>query len=447
MKNHNLSRRKFLQLTTGVVSTTLLAACAMPGSSGDNESPDKSGALVRFMTNDVGWREERYQSILPDFQAEHPEIEIEYTHVTGSWEESLTTWAAGGTLPHVFYSRTQKTAARARLGWILPLTDYIDAATDRDALLDDFWPIQVPQLQYQDDWYVIPENISSIAMKYRPQSFEEAGIEHPSEPWGYFDEFPEVIRKLTKKEGDEVIQWGFDPSWLLQSSGFAWLWLPAGIIDPENNRAIIDHPENARALNQLQDLKFTERVMPRSEDLPEGINMFATGQIAMTVAGVWEITSVRDQLNEDNSWDVVRLPDNPLHEGQNLSINYGAGYAMGRDAESPDAAWELIHYLSLPEMQQVFIVEDNWALPGRRSVAKDWLNGVLSSGSGDPKHAEEWITALETGRSVPVSPAEKEMEDQYPNLISPILTTGEARAEELLPEIQEKLQAILDKYM
>ncbi len=442
-----LSRRQFLLLSAGVTTGALLAACAMPGSPTGSDSPDAAGTMVRFMTNDVGWREERYRSILPDFQAQHPEIEIEYTHVTANWEESLTTWAAGGTLPHVFYSRTQKTSARARLGWILPLTDYIDADPERDALLDDFWPIQVPQLQYQDDWYIIPENISSIALKYRPEAFAEAGIEHPDEPWGYFDEFPEMIRKLAKKEGDEVVQWGFDPAWMLQSSGFAWLWLPAGIIDPDTNTAIIDHPENARALNQLQDLKFKERVMPRSEDLPEGVNMFATGQIAMTVAGVWEITSVRDQLGEDKSWDVVRLPDNPLQAGQNLSINYGAGYAMGRDTDSPDAAWELIRYLSLPEMQQVFIVEDNWALPGRKSVAQDWLNGVLGSGSGEPKHAEEWIAALETGRSVPVTPAEKEMEDQYPNLISPILVTGEARAEEVLPQIQQELQAILDKYV
>ena len=97
-------------------------------------------------------------------------------------------------------------------------------------------------------------------------------------------------------------------------------------------------------------------------------------------------------------------------------------------------------------MQQVFIVEDNWALPGRRSVAKDWLNGVLSIGTGQPAHAENWITALETGRTIPITAAEKEIEDIYPNLIASILVTGESRAEEALPEIQNQLQAVLDKY-
>ena len=115
--------------------------------------------------------------------------------------------------------------------------------------------------------------------------------------------------------------------------------------------------------------------------------MFASGRLAMNMAGAWEVTSTRDQVGEIE-WDIALLPQNPVNPDENLSINYGAGYAMGANTKSPDAAWELIRYLSLPEMQQVFIVEDNWALPGRRSVAKDWLNGVLSIGTGQPAHAE-----------------------------------------------------------
>ena len=43
-------------------------------------------------------------------------------------------------------------------------------------------------------------------------------------------------------------------------------------------------------------------------------------------------------------------------------------------------------------------------------------------------------------------PAEQELEDQYPNLIGPVLVTGEARAEDVLPSVQAEIQAILDKY-
>ena len=71
---------------------------------------------------------------------------------------------------------------------------------------------------------------------------------------------------------------------------------------------------------------------------------------------------------------------------------------------------------------------------------------MLSTGTGQPAHAENWITALETGRSVPVTAAEKEIEDVYPNLIAPILVTGESRAEEVLPYVQDQIQAVLDKY-
>ena len=409
-------------------------------------APPPQDCTIRFITNDVGWREERYVAILAGFQEEYPYIDVEYTHTTANWVESLTTWAAAGTMPDVFYSRTQQTQARARLGWILPITDYLDADPDRDELLDDFWPVQVPQLQYKGDWYLIPENISSIAMKIRTEAFEAAGIPYPEKPWT-IEEFFEVCKALTIREGDETTQWGFDPSWYLIYSGFAWIWLPAGIVDTANNTCIIDHPENARYLNFIQDMKFKERVIPRSEDIPEGIDMFAGDRAAIMESGVWEITSVRDSLGEDKHWDVVFLPDNPLKEGENLSINYGAGYAMGKDVPDRDCAWALLRYLSRPEMQDQFIVQDNWALPGRKSVTEAWLNHVLESGSGEPEHAAVWPEALETGRSVPVTPAEKEIEDQYPNLIAPILTTGEARAEEILPQVRQEIQAILDKYV
>ena len=451
MNTHNrLSRRQFLHVAGLTVAGVTLAACA-PAAGTTQQSgeaaPGQASTTIRFITNDVGWREERYKSILPGFAEEYPQIQIEYTHETGNMEgELMPTWAAGGTIPDVFYHRTQKTAARARLGWIQPLTSFIDADPDRDKLLDDFWPIQVPQIKYQDNWYVIPENISSIGLKIRPEIFEEAGVAYPDKPWEYYEEWPAIMRQLVKREGDRTTRWAFDPSWMLVNSGFAWLWLPAGIVDSENNKCIIDHPENVKALNMLQDLKFKEQLLPRSEDMPEGIDMFASDMVAMMPSGVWEVTSNRDALGADKHWDVAWLPTNPLKPEENLSINYGAGYALGRDSKDAEAAWTLIRYLSRPEMQQVFIVEDNWAMPGRRSVLKAWQDHVLNSGSGEPKHVQVWPDALEKGRSVPITPAEQELEDQYPNLIGPVLVTGEARAEDVLPTVQAEIQAILDKY-
>lgn len=44
----------------------------------------------------------------------------------------------GGTIPKVWYYRRQNIAARARLGWINPLGDFIDKDPERDKLLNDF---------------------------------------------------------------------------------------------------------------------------------------------------------------------------------------------------------------------------------------------------------------------------------------------------------------------
>ncbi|MHB1295801.1 MAG: ABC transporter substrate-binding protein [Anaerolineae bacterium] len=412
----------------------------------EKEAAPKESVTVRFMTNDVGWRENRYRQLLPEFAYEYPHIRVEYTHVTGDWYTQLQTWAAAGTFPDVFYCRTNQTAPYARLGWIKPLTPFLDADPERDELIEDFWPTQIPQLKYKDEWYVIPENISSIGIKYRPEIWEAAGVAVPEMPWS-FDQFREHARMLTKREGDKTAVWGFDPSWFLTSSGFAWMFLPAGIIDAENNKCIIDNPANAEMLNALQDMKFKDRVMPRTEDLPEGINLFASDILAMMPSGAWEVTDTRDSLGEDKHWDIALLPENPTKPGENLTICYGAGYALGKDAKSTEGAWTLCRYLSRPEMQDILIVEDNWTLPGRKSVADAWIEGVLNTGSGEPKSVHLWRDALERGRSLPVHAGALEVERLYANYMAPILTTGEKRAEEVLPQVQQEFQSVLDKYI
>jgi|GEM_PF-2530837 len=408
-------------------------------------APEKETS-VRFMTNDVGWREARYRQVLTEFAYEFPNIRIDYTHVVGDFYTLLTTYAAAGTFPDVFYERGNQTAPYARLGWIKPLTDYLDADPEADKLLEDFWPIQVPTLKYQDEWYVIPENVSSIALKFRPEVWEAAGLEHPEGPW-QFDQFQEYARSLTKVEGGETKVWGFDPSWMLTASGFSWMFLPGGIIDGPGNKIIIDHPENAKMLNALQDMKFKEGIIPRSEDLPQGIDLFASGMLGMTVSGVWEIPSNRDAVGADGHWDIVHLPEHVTIPDRNMTICYGAGYALGKDAKDPQAAWTLCRFLSRPEMQEVFIVDDLWALPGRMEVTDAWVEAVLNTGTQEPKHVKVWVDALKRGTPLPIHPCQQEVENLYGNLIAPIVTTGEARAEELLPAIQEELQAVLEKYV
>jgi len=401
---------------------------------------------VRFMTNDVGWRESRYRQVLTEFAYAFPNIKIDYTHITGDFYTLLTTYAAAGTFPDVFYERGNQTAPYARLGWIKPLTPYLEADPEADKLTEDFWPIQVPTLKYKNEWYIIPENVSSIAIKYRPDVWDAVGLKNPEGPW-QFDQFREYARKLNQVEGGKTKVWGFDPTWFLIASGFAWMFLPAGIIDGPNNKIIIDHPENAKMLNALQDMKFKEKIIPRSEDLPQGVDLFASGMVGMMPAGVWEIPSNRDAVGKDKHWDITYLPENPLTAGQNSTICYGAGYALGKDAKDPAAAWTLCRFLSRPDMQKVFIVDDLWALPGRQSVTDAWVQNVLNTGTKDPQHVKVWVDALKRGTPLPIHPGQLEVENLYGNLLAPILTTGEKRAEEVLPAIQKDLQAAIDKYL
>ncbi len=112
-------------------------------------------------------------------------LKVEYTG-DADWEANINTQVEGGNPPDIsFFPQPGKLADFARSGYIVPLTDEVNAT------LDEFWADGFQLYGNVDDvQYGVPAktDLKSLVW-YQPQAFADAGYEVPTT----FDEFTALV--------------------------------------------------------------------------------------------------------------------------------------------------------------------------------------------------------------------------------------------------------------
>ena len=159
------SFRQSIFLNIAAVMLLLLAGCVPVGTSGTasdtgGDSGTDEQVTIRFVSNHGAVEVPVFEEVIEKFEAEHPNIKIDYLNHTGNIEELIVTQGIGGNLPDVWYARTYVTADYASKGWTLNLAELIE----RDNVdVNDFWPAQNAQDSYEGDLYSLPYDF----FKYR----------------------------------------------------------------------------------------------------------------------------------------------------------------------------------------------------------------------------------------------------------------------------------------
>jgi multiple sugar transport system substrate-binding protein len=127
---------------------------------------------------------------------------------------------------------------------------------------------------------------------------------------------------------------------------------------------------------------------------------FERGNIAMVITGPWEIGEFSRRLPAalQDAWRTAALPG---PEGPGASIAGGASLVVFRRAEHKREAWQLVEYLSRPDIQLRFY-ELTGNLPPRRTA---WRDTTLATNI----HARAFRDQLERVRPLPAVPEVEEI--------------------------------------
>ena len=459
--NQQLSRRRFLHFSgAAALGTAVLAACQPAVQQGSGEMSDEMPAAERVKVEFLGMPGS--PDLIPEeqelFHDENPNIEwvlVQQAQGTSRLEQ-LMALVVAGTPPDTSRIESDVYRTFAHLGLLLPITSYIEA--DPEFSAPDYWiqPQENDRQVYQGESYGIGSCWVAPHFYYNVSLFEELGVEPPSndpeEAWGW-DDFLAIATDLTVDvngnhpgdadfDANNMERWGVNwPTWWIplhaavQSNGSDW-------VDAESEKLVLDSPEAMQAFQNIADLRIAHGVMPRTEALEAlgmgGTQLLETKKVALQVDGSWAL-SWNWEIEGGIGTAVLPKMQRPGTDMQAHLVT------VVKDAENPDASWELIRFLSSPWYQERYCRSGLWlpsqnALTTEESIA-DWC--VLPQ---HPPGYEQIVTeyAPNYGHYLTMPVGYVKAAETALNPAFSQIFNGEARAEDILPAAVAEANQIME---
>ncbi|MEW6105710.1 MAG: sugar ABC transporter substrate-binding protein, partial [Bacillota bacterium] len=354
-------RRHLLRVMCAVLLAMLLSA--------GSTAVAKEKVVLKFM----GWEAspletESVKKGLAEFMRRNPDIVVEYTPVGGDYHAKLLTMIAGNAAPDVFFLSVRGYYAEfQKRGILLDLTDYFN----KEYRLEDFVPSDRKKMVINGRIYGISSCIVVPQIFYNKDLFDKAGLPYPpadpEKAWTW-DEFVEVAKKLTIREGGKTVQYGvfgfegWDEGMLALT---ALIFSNGGeIFDPTFSKCVLDQPAAREVIQKVGELRSKYRVAPEGRFMKESgmsaSQMLQTGKVAMVIDGSWALQELA-QMNFRVGVGVL-----PVFK-RAATTDEAHVHVVYKGTKYPEEAWRLVSFLS-SEWYQLELVRSGLWLPNRMAL-------------------------------------------------------------------------------
>jgi ABC-type glycerol-3-phosphate transport system substrate-binding protein len=294
--------------------------------------------------------------------------------------------------------------------------------------------------------YGVPWNMNSMLIFYAKERFDAAGLDYPTDDWT-FDQFVELALALTGEE-DGIQYYGYQTN-LSYERLACWMRLNGDKewdTEVEPTEARWDQEYIMEMINfQLNEVINTLKVSPTPAVMQGGANQLQSGNVAMKMEGPWffPVMMGTDAQREGGTvFDVVQLPKGP--NGGRAHMVFGHVLTMSNASQNKDAAWELLKFCGSEGGQKHVAAE------GRQPVTPEFMRQFWVPAAQEQfgvENMEAFIGAFETG----IVHLAGEVDDRY--IYNEVLqaafeamVAGQTTAQEIIPQVNADIQAILDDY-
>ncbi|HSJ58364.1 MAG TPA: sugar ABC transporter substrate-binding protein [Anaerolineae bacterium] len=368
-----MSRRAFLRLAGAAAAGGTLAACGVapaPEARMDNGN----GGRIQLVYQDwrTAWFPEMAQRLLAEFHASHPNIRVFYTPDPENLVEQMPVDMEAGTAPDVLSGCCEWLPAWAQQGYLLDLKPYADADLDR-ATIDEWDPAQYRSFFTPDGrQFALPKYHGALALYYNKDLFDRQGVAYPDGSWTH-DDYLDAMRLLTSvhPRTGEVERWGsmLDVAWdRLQVHVNAW---GGHFVNPADSRiSMMDRPESLAAMEWIRARMWDDQVMANFLAVGnlETRQAFIEERIAMVEDGSWALKDIL--VESDFGVGVAPMPAGPVRRATLATTD---GFSVYAGTEHPDAAWELVKFLTSREYG-LAMARANFLQPARASLVGEWAS-------------------------------------------------------------------------
>jgi multiple sugar transport system substrate-binding protein len=379
----------------------------------------------------MGREGELVEQLTREFEASHPGVRIEVQKLPwkGAHEKLLTSFVGEAT-PDIAQMGNTWIPEFAELGALAPLDPEVASASVVDP--KDYFPGIWATNVYEGHVYGVPWYVDTRLLFYDRDSLSEAGFSRPPRSW---DEWMEMMVAIKRRVGprryaalmplneyDQLVALAMQQGEPLVRENGRWgNFRGAGF---------------RRALAFYVDI-FRKGLAPRVTNIQVSNvwNEFARGWFNFYISGPYDIGQFKRRLPADrqNSWMTAPLPG---PDGPDVSIAGGASLVVFAASERKQVAWQLVEFLSRPDIQRRFF-RMSGNLPPRRS---SWQGAPLA---GDV-HAAAFRDQLERVQPTPKVPEWERIASEL-RIVGEQTAHGRLSVDDAAAVLDERTDRILEK--
>ncbi len=320
-----------------------------------------------------------------------------------AYNQALTGQVAGGSAPDIFLLDTgNQTDTFAKAGAIKPLDDLIKTA---GIDVSSFAPNLVASGKYNGKLYAVPKDYSTTALFYHKSDLQAAGATPPTS----WSELRAAAKAMTKNGRFGL---GMYP----QINYFlAWIQAFGGnFVDSSGKISNFVNPGHVAAIQEMLSLFITDKsaATPQMTGASWDGEMFAKNQVGMVFGGTWIPGGISGTAKDDVG--VLALPNNTMAG----SVLYAAGWTIYAKSKNPDAAAQVIKFLTSDNELVAAHNAGIILIPPKASALKE-----LTATGGDPVLTIAEQTAQQ---GVPFGLLDPKFVDKYNGMLASLVAGNNA---------------------
>jgi multiple sugar transport system substrate-binding protein len=391
---------------------------------------DGQGIVITFPGSAVGKEAELLNHQLERFRGEHPDIRVVQRKTPDAADQRhqlYVQWLnARASEPDVLQLDVIWTPEFAAAGWLLPLDRFRPEA-------EDFFPATIRANRWEGRLYALPWFVDVGMLYWRTDL-----LDHPP------TSLDELARQAAEAKGRAGLPYGF----LWQGAryeGLVCVFLEhlggfGGRVLDDEGRVLVDSEAAARALTYMRDSIYGNGVVPRAvltwQEEPTRFG-FQNGQAVFLRSWPYAHALLRDPGQSKVAGKFAVAPMPAASSGSPTAALGGSQLAINANTRHPEAAYQVIAYLTRPEqmLERARVVGQ---YPPRRSLYED---PALAGALAVPPRQVRGIVEQATPR--PVTPVYTQLSEILQIWLHRALTR-QAEPAEALAEAAKEMRAFLD---
>lgn len=308
-----------------------------------------------------------WERIKADFEAENPDIKIEWiTAPFGEMVQQVVNMAGGGEYVDLIFGELDWTPTLADSGIACPVSDIMP-----QEYLDDFYPNVLESHSVDNVLYSLPLYVGPYILYINKDLFEQAGLDADNPPTTY-DEMLKCAEKLSKlkdADGNQIYAFGQTTASVPVSGASltSMVFNFGGQVLDENGKLSVDNDGFRQAFEMLK-LLDEKGYNPQNAKLKDLRNLFALGRLAMYYDQSWGFAGIKPINPEAEAFTVTAKPLKG-GSGTGQSILQSHCLLMVDNGEAQKKAVEkLVEYIITSDNLSYRMSNETLAYPAKKSM-------------------------------------------------------------------------------